>query len=131
VSAPDHTLEDIAHMKNALSIARTGLGHCAPNPSVGCVIVKDGHVIARARTADNGRPHAETQAIEKAGQGANGASLYVTLEPCTHQGQTPPCASAIIKAGISRVVIGSTDRNPDVRGTAAQTLEKAGIEVIS
>lgn len=131
MSALDHTPEDIAHMKNALSIARTGLGRCAPNPSVGCVIVKDDHVIARARTADGGRPHAETQALEKAGQGASGATLYVTLEPCTHQGDTPPCTQAIIEAGIARVVIGSTDRNPQVQGKAAQTLEKAGIEVVS
>lgn len=136
MSTPEHkaenvTAEDHYHMKNAIALARQGLGRCAPNPSVGCVIVKDNHVIARARTADQGRPHAETQALKKAGKAAQGATLYVTLEPCTHQGQTPPCSEAIISAGIHRVVIGSTDRNPKVAGTSEKILQKAGIYVAS
>lgn len=131
MSAPDNIEEDIVHMKNALSIARSGLGRCAPNPSVGCVIVKDGQIIARARTADGGRPHAEAQAIMAAKQGANGATLYVTLEPCTYTGQTPPCTDAIIKGNIAKVVIGSIDRNPQVSGTATRILQNAGIKVKS
>lgn len=120
---------DIHHMKSALSLARRGLGRVWPNPSVGCVIVQDGYVIARARTADGGRPHAETQALAQIGALAKGATLYVTLEPCTHHGQTAPCAEAIIAAGIAHVVIGALDVDPRVSGKSVALLEAAGIKV--
>ncbi|PCJ99841.1 MAG: riboflavin biosynthesis protein RibD [Zetaproteobacteria bacterium] len=120
---------DIHHMKSALSLARRGLGRTWPNPSVGCVIVKDMCVVARARTADGGRPHAESQALEQAGILSRGSTLYVTLEPCTHHGQTPPCVDAIIAAGITRVVIGMRDVDPRVAGKSAAYLEDAGIIV--
>lgn len=120
---------DIHHMKSALSLARRGLGCVWPNPSVGCVIVQGDCVIARARTADGGRPHAETQALAQVGALAKGATLYVTLEPCTHHGQTAPCVEAIIAAGIVRVVIGSLDVDPRVSGKSIALLEVAGIKV--
>ncbi len=122
---------DIHYMRSALSIARRGLGRTAPNPTVGCVIVKNGVVIARARTADLGRPHAESLALEQAAQrkGVDGATLYVTLEPCTHHGITPPCTDAIIKANIKRVVIGTLDRNPQVSGRSLPMFKEAGIDV--
>ena len=122
---------DTHYMRAALALARKGLGRTAPNPSVGCVIVRDGAVIARARTHDLGCPHAESLALEQLaqGKGAQGATLYVTLEPCTHQGRTPPCVQAIIEAKIARVVIGTLDRNPEVSGKAGPILEKAGITV--
>ena len=120
---------DIHHMKSALAIAGRGVGRVWPNPSVGCIIVKRGVVIARARTADGGRPHAETIALEQAGAAAKGATLYVSLEPCTHHGQTPPCLDAIIDAGISRVVIGAIDVDKRVSGKATKLLEDANISV--
>lgn len=119
---------DIHHMKSALSLARRGLGRVWPNPSVGCVIVQDDCVIARARTADGGRPHAETQGLEQVGT-LKGATLYVTLEPCTHHGQTAPCVEAIIAAGVARVVIGTQDVDPRVSGKSVALLEAAGIKV--
>ncbi len=121
---------DIHHMRSALALARRGVGRTAPNPSVGCVIVKNDIVIARARTADLGRPHAEFLALEDAGKKAEGATLYVTLEPCTHQGRTPPCADSIIEAKIKKVVIGTLDQNPQVWGQGVERLTSAGIEVV-
>src|SRR5512135_2861090 len=97
--------DDIAHMRSALALARRGLGSTWPNPSVGCVIVRDGRVVGRAVTAPGGRPHAETAALEMAGTQARGATAYVTLEPCCHWGRTPPCTDALIGAGIARAVI--------------------------
>jgi len=122
---------DTNYMRSALNLARRGLGRTAPNPSVGCIIVKDGVIISRARTADLGRPHAESLAIEQAseGKGVDGATLYVTLEPCTHHGLTPPCANAIIEAKIARVVIGTLDRNPQVSGRSLPMFKEAGIQV--
>jgi len=117
-------------MKSALFMARQGLGRTWPNPSVGCVIVKSGHVIARARTADGGRPHAETIALARAGEAAKGADMYVSLEPCAHHGRTPPCVDAIIQAGIGRVIIGCRDAAAHVNGKGVEALQKAGIEVI-
>lgn len=114
------------HMRSALAIARTGLGRAAPNPSVGCVIVKNGAIVSRARTADGGRPHAERAALEQAGNAARGATLYVTLQPCSHHGQTPPCTDAIIKADIKTVVMGAFDPKMDMN-----RLQDAGIEVIT
>ncbi len=121
---------DAQHMRAAITLARRGLGETAPNPSVGCVIVKDNAVIARARTAAGGRPHAETEALRIAGPAARGATAYVSLEPCSHLGKTPPCATALIEAGIARVVIGARDPNPLVNGQGVLLLRNAGIEVI-
>jgi diaminohydroxyphosphoribosylaminopyrimidine deaminase/5-amino-6-(5-phosphoribosylamino)uracil reductase len=116
-------------MRAALSLARRGLGETAPNPSVGCVVVKAGRVLGRGRTAPGGRPHAETQALEAAGAAARGATAYVTLEPCSFTGKTPPCAKALIEAGVARVVIGATDPNRQVNGQGAVMLRQAGIAV--
>ncbi|MEM9468719.1 MAG: bifunctional diaminohydroxyphosphoribosylaminopyrimidine deaminase/5-amino-6-(5-phosphoribosylamino)uracil reductase RibD [Pseudomonadota bacterium] len=120
---------DIWHMRSALSLARTGLGRTWPNPTVGCVIVKEGIVLARARTADGGRPHAETIALNKAGEQAKGATAYVTLEPCSHQGKTGPCSAALIESGVKRVVIACVDSDERVSGEGIRMLEQAGIQV--
>ena len=122
---------DARYMAAALALARRGLGRVAPNPSVGALIVKDGVVIARGWTADGGRPHAETIALQAAGAAANGATLYVTLEPCSHHGRTPPCADAVIAAGIARVVSAVDDPDPRVGGRGHARLAAAGIEVRS
>src|SRR4029078_2831537 len=95
---------DLSFMAHALTLGRRGLGQTWPNPSVGAVIVRDGVVIARGVTQKGGRPHAEVEALRRAGGAARGSTIYVTLEPCSHHGKTPPCADAIIAAGISRVV---------------------------
>lgn len=121
---------DLSYMQSALALARTGLGRVAPNPSVGCVIVKDHKILGRARTADGGRPHAETQALAQAGAAAQGADVYVTLEPCFHQGVTGPCSDALIKAGVARVIIACTDPDPRVAGKGTGKLRAAGIEVV-
>ena len=117
-------------MQIALRLARRNLGQTWPNPSVGAIIVKDGQIIGQGITAKGGRPHAETQALEQAGEKAKGATLYVTLEPCCHQGQTPPCTDAIIKAGISTVVVACKDPNPLISGLGMELLHQAGITVI-
>src|SRR5216117_3430759 len=93
--------EDARYMSMALALGRRGLGRTWPNPAVGAVVVKDGVVLGRGWTQASGRPHAETEALRRAGAAARGATLYVTLEPCSHQSQTPPCADAIIAAGIA------------------------------
>ncbi|MDQ8726149.1 bifunctional diaminohydroxyphosphoribosylaminopyrimidine deaminase/5-amino-6-(5-phosphoribosylamino)uracil reductase RibD [Bradyrhizobium sp. LHD-71] len=116
-------------MQLALSLGRRGLGRTWPNPAVGSVVVKDGVVLARAWTHEGGRPHAETQALAQAGEAARGATLYVTLEPCSHHGKTPPCADAIIAAGITRVVSALDDPNPDVAGQGHARIREAGIEL--
>lgn len=116
-------------MDAALALARTGIGRTDPNPTVGCVIVKDGQVVGSARTADGGRPHAETQAIEAAGPSTRGATAYVTLEPCAHHGVTPPCSDALIAAGISRCVVALRDPDPRVDGNGLDRLRDAGIAV--
>src|SRR5215475_14430318 len=108
--------EDAAHMRAALALARRGLGSTWPNPSVGCVVVKDGRVVARAVTAAGGRPHAEPAALDMAGAAARGSTVYVTLEPCCHHGRTPPCTDAIIAAGIKRVVVASDDPTDKAAG---------------
>ena len=99
-------------------LARRGLGTTAPNPAVGAVIVDEttGEVIARGWTQPGGRPHAETEALRRAGPRARGATMYVTLEPCSHHGGTPPCADALVEAGIARVVVGIEDPDPRVAG---------------
>ena len=117
-------------MARALQVAMRNKGNTAENPAVGCIIVdKSGFVAGVGATARGGRPHAETIALEMAGQAAKGATAYVTLEPCAHTGQTPPCANALAKAGIARVVIAATDPDPRVSGRGVKILENAGIEV--
>lgn len=116
-------------MQYAINLAQQGLGRCAPNPSVGCVLVKDGKILAAERTADAGRPHAETQALQTAGAAAHGATAYVTLEPCAHFGQTPPCAEALIASGIAKVFIAQIDPDSRVAGKGAKMLAAAGIAV--
>ncbi|MCF8879935.1 bifunctional diaminohydroxyphosphoribosylaminopyrimidine deaminase/5-amino-6-(5-phosphoribosylamino)uracil reductase RibD [Hyphobacterium sp. SN044] len=116
-------------MDAALAWARSGIGRTAPNPSVGCVLVKDGKVVGAARTADGGRPHAETQALAIAGDAARGATAYVTLEPCAHTGVTGPCADALIASGISRCVVALLDPDPRVDGDGLARLVEAGVAV--
>lgn len=119
-------------MKSALNMARRGLGRVAPNPAVGCVIIsRQGHIIARARTADGGRPHAETLALQQAGEQARGATAYVSLEPCAHEGKTGPCAAALIRARVARVVVACTDPDPRVSGRGIEMMRAAGIEVVT
>ncbi len=121
--------DDTGHMRAALALARRGNGRTWPNPSVGCVIVKDGRVIGRATTAQGGRPHAEPQALAMAGAAARGATAYVTLEPCCFHGRTPPCTDALIAAGVARVVVGVRDPDPRVNGAGLARLRAAGIAV--
>lgn len=117
------------HMRAALALAARNLGKTWPNPAVGALVVKNNQVIGRGYTARGGRPHAETQALDEAGHDAQGATLYVTLEPCAHHGKTPPCTQAIIEAGIARVVIACRDPNPPVNGQGIEQLNAAGIAV--
>lgn len=116
-------------MRAALTLARRGLGRVAPNPAVGCVLVKDGRVVARGWTQPGGRPHAETEALGRAGDQASGATAYVSLEPCCHHGETPPCAEALIAAGVSRCVVALGDPDERVAGRGLQRLSEAGIAV--
>jgi diaminohydroxyphosphoribosylaminopyrimidine deaminase/5-amino-6-(5-phosphoribosylamino)uracil reductase len=116
-------------MRAALALARRSLGRTWPNPAVGCVIVKDGVVVGRGRTQNGGRPHAEVDALNQAGEAARGATAYVTLEPCSHFGKSPPCADALIKAGVVKVVSAMEDPNPQVNGQGHARLRAAGIEV--
>jgi diaminohydroxyphosphoribosylaminopyrimidine deaminase / 5-amino-6-(5-phosphoribosylamino)uracil reductase len=120
---------DRSHMRAALALARRGLGTTWPNPSVGCVIVRDGRVAGRGTTAAGGRPHAEPIALAMAGEQAKGATAYVTLEPCCHWGRSPPCTDALIAAGISRIVVAATDPDPRVNGQGLTKLRAAGITV--
>lgn len=103
-------------------------GRTGENPNVGCVIVKDGVIAGRGATADGGRPHAEIQALSQAGEKARDADVYVTLEPCSHYGQTPPCADALIKAGIARCFIAVIDPDPRVNFQGAAKLQEAGVD---
>ena len=121
---------DRRFMGLALALARRQLGHTAPNPAVGCVLVRDGRIVATGATADGGRPHAERAALDRAGAASRGCTAYVTLEPCSHHGQTPPCAEALIEAGIGRVAIACLDRDPRVRGRGVAMLKAAGISVV-
>jgi diaminohydroxyphosphoribosylaminopyrimidine deaminase / 5-amino-6-(5-phosphoribosylamino)uracil reductase len=127
---------DLDHhfMKHALSLAARGLGIVAPNPAVGCVIVRyDEHpmgvVVGRGYTQAGGRPHAETEALEMAGAAAAGATVYVSLEPCAHQGKTPPCAEALIRANVDRLVIACLDPDPRTSGQGAESIKEFGIDV--
>ncbi|MCD2171645.1 bifunctional diaminohydroxyphosphoribosylaminopyrimidine deaminase/5-amino-6-(5-phosphoribosylamino)uracil reductase RibD [Rhizobium sp. C4] len=116
-------------MAEAIALGATHLGQTSTNPSVGCVIVKDGNVVGRGVTAKSGRPHAEPQALAEAGELARGATAYVTLEPCSHFGKTPPCVNALIAAGVARVVVAITDPDPRVSGNGIRILREAGIVV--
>src|SRR5690242_5976819 len=116
-------------MRAALALARRSLGRTWPNPAVGCVIVKDGAIVGRGRTRDGGRPHAEVDALAQAGEAARGAAVYVTLEPCSHFGKSPPCADALVKAGVAKVVSALEDPNPRVNGQGHARLRAAGIVV--
>lgn len=116
-------------MRIAIGLARRGHGNVSPNPSVGCVIVRDGTIVGRGWTQPGGRPHAETEALRRSGNAARGATAYVTLEPCAHHGATPPCADALIESGIARVVVGVRDPDPRVDGGGIAKLIAAGIEV--
>lgn len=118
------------YMRRALDIARAHHGLTGVNPSVGCVLVKDGVVIGEAATAQGGRPHAETQALIIAGRQARGATAYVTLEPCSHYGQTGPCANALIEADIARCFIACIDPDPRVHWRGAARLQEAGIDTM-
>ena len=120
---------DKRFMALALALGRRGLGHTWPNPSVGCVIVREGRIIGRATTAFGGRPHAEPQALAQAGEAARGATAYVSLEPCAHHGETPPCTDSLIAAGIARVVSPLADTDPRVAGQGFARLRAAGVEV--
>jgi diaminohydroxyphosphoribosylaminopyrimidine deaminase/5-amino-6-(5-phosphoribosylamino)uracil reductase len=120
---------DRRFMQLALALGRRGLGRTWPNPTVGAVVVKDGVILGRGWTQPGGRPHAEPEALKRAGKGARGATLYVTLEPCSHFGKSPPCTDAIIGAGIVRVVSAIEDPNPEVAGRGHALLRTAGIAV--
>ena len=120
--------DDYAYMKMALELSKRGLGQVAPNPSVGCVIVKNGHIVGRGWTGDGGRPHAETIALSNC-EDANGSTVYVTLEPCSHQGITPPCVNALINEKVSKVIIATGDPDPRVNGKGIQILKDNGIVV--
>src|SRR5271170_1857429 len=111
---------DLNRMRAALSLARRGLGNVWPNPAVGCVIVNQGRVVGRGWTQPGGRPHAETEALRRAGAAAHGATAYVSLEPCSHWGQTPPCADALVDAGVRRVVVALEDPDPRVSGAGSR-----------
>ena len=116
-------------MAVALRLAERGLGQVWPNPAVGCVVVKDGQIVGRGWTQSGGRPHAEFEALKRAGGAALGATAYISLEPCAHYGQTPPCTMALLHAGIRRAVIAATDPDPRVDGRGIDQLRQAGVEV--
>ena len=128
-SADADPIEDLRWMEAALNLGSRSLGLAAPNPAVGAILVKDGAVVGRGATAPGGRPHAERIAIAEAGEAARGATLYVTLEPCSHFGASPPCVDAIIAAGVARVVSAMEDPNPLVGGQGHARLRAAGIAV--
>lgn len=125
--------DDARYMAAAIALGRQGAGRTAPNPSVGAILVQShaggSVVVGAARTQDGGRPHAERLALKQAGPTARGATLYVTLEPCSHIGRTPPCVDAVIAAGIGRVVVATDDPNPAVAGEGLRKLEAAGVAV--
>lgn len=116
-------------MRAALGLARRGLGNVWPNPAVGCILMRDGRVAGRGWTQPGGRPHAEAEALGRAGQSARGATAYITLEPCSHQGQTAPCVEALLEAGIARAVIACQDPDPRVSGRGITRLGDGGVEV--
>ena len=123
-------MSDASLMREAARLGEAARGRTAPNPNVGCLIVKDGEIVGRGATAPGGRPHAEAVALKQAGRKAKGATLYTTLEPCAHASERgPTCAAIIPQAGIARVVIGIKDPDPRTAGEGVRMLRKAGIEV--
>lgn len=118
---------DTTYMKRALTLAKKGVGKTYPNPAVGCVIVKNGSIIGEGWHKRAGGPHAEVHALAMAGDAAQGADVFVTLEPCSHTGKTPPCCDALIRAGVKKVVAGMSDPNPKVNGSGMNKLRDAGI----
>lgn len=118
-------------MRAAIQLGQRGLGTTWPNPSVGCILVRNECVVGRGRTQAGGRPHGEVVALAQAGPDAKDATAYVSLEPCSHQGETPPCAKALIDANVARVVIAASDPDPRVNGKGVETLRSAGIEVVT
>jgi diaminohydroxyphosphoribosylaminopyrimidine deaminase/5-amino-6-(5-phosphoribosylamino)uracil reductase len=129
--AEDTAELDRRFLAAAIRLGAGALGTTSPNPAVGAIVVKDGTVVGRGRTAPGGRPHGETLALAEAGTAARGATLYVSLEPCAHHGRTPPCADAVIAAGIARVVAPSSDPDPRVAGRGFERLKAAGVEVVA
>lgn len=125
----DHLSEQQYWMQRAIALARLGQYSTKPNPNVGCVIVKDGQLIGEGYHPRAGHPHAEVFALRQAGELAKDATAYVTLEPCAHYGRTPPCAEALVKAQVKKVVVACSDPNPLVAGKGVQILQNAGIEV--
>lgn len=122
--------DDFRFMARALELARRGLYSTDPNPRVGCLVVAHGEVVGEGWHLRAGEPHAEIHALRAAGERARGATIYVTLEPCSHQGRTPPCAEALIDAGVARVVVAAGDANPRVSGSGIARLRAAGIDVV-
>ena len=129
VAISDPVVDDERFMRLALALGRRNLGHTWPNPAVGAIIVKDGVILGRGWTQQGGRPHAEVEALRHAKKAALGATMYVTLEPCAHQGKSPPCADAITRAGIARVVSAIEDPNPEVAGKGHERLRAKGVAV--
>lgn len=121
--------QDSLWMASALRLAERGLYTTSPNPRVGCVLVRDGKIVGEGWHQYTGEPHAEVHALRAAGEAARGATVYITLEPCSHQGKTPPCADALVGAGVTRVVVAMQDPNPQVAGQGMEKLRAAGIEV--
>ncbi len=126
---PEYTVQDCASMAHALRLAERGRYTAHPNPVVGCVLVKDDKTVGEGFHAKSGEAHAEVKALRDAGDTARGATAYVTLEPCAHHGKTPPCAEALIEAGVSKVVAAMQDPNPEVAGRGLERLADAGVEV--
>jgi diaminohydroxyphosphoribosylaminopyrimidine deaminase/5-amino-6-(5-phosphoribosylamino)uracil reductase len=129
MTAAEQAVLDLLSMARALELARKGVYSTHPNPRVGCVIVAAGQVVGEGWHARAGEPHAEVHALRQAGAKARGATAYVTLEPCSHHGRTPPCAEALVQAGVARVVAAMQDPNPQVAGRGLARLQEAGIEV--
>jgi len=128
-SGPAAAAEDVRWMRRALALAERARGLCSPNPMVGAVVVSDGRLVGQGFHAEAGGAHAEVEALNEAGDRARDATLYVTLEPCNHQGRTPPCVDVVLRAGIRRVVVASADPNRRVRGGGTEALREAGITV--
>lgn len=125
------TSQDHQMMQKAILLAKQGIYTTAPNPNVGCVLVKDGQIIGEGAHLKAGEPHAEVHALRQAGENAKGSTAYVTLEPCSHYGRTPPCAEGLINAGVSKVICAMVDPNPQVAGRGLAMLNAAGIETAS
>ena len=129
LSDPDISPVDLRHLQRALEIGRRGWGRVHPNPTVGCVLVRDGEVVGEGWHSDLGGPHAEVHALREAGERARGATVYVSLEPCDHFGRTPPCSAALLDAGVARVVYGAADPG-EVSSGGADRLRAGGVDVV-